>query len=126
MLERRGYLWGRLCAGGSTLDGGVGGGLGGWHGGNVGGTLRGAWGSVLRCSMGSSIVARVRLVGGGVDGVGAPVAAKMLASCRITFMVWAPKRAKGAAGAGFARASARHLAASMAASAEDISGMAPL
>ena len=38
-------------------------------------------------------------------------------------MVWAPKRAKGAAGAGFARASTRRLTASMAASDEDIAGM---
>ena len=45
-------------------------------------------------------------------------------------MVWVPKRAKGASGAGFARASARILAAYVAASvtalAGDMSGMATL
>ena len=41
-------------------------------------------------------------------------------------MVWAPKRAKGAAGAGFARTSARRLAASVAAPRKDIAGMTPL
>ena len=40
--ERRGYLWGGLRAGESTLGGGNGGGLGGRHGGTVSGTLRGA------------------------------------------------------------------------------------
>ena len=58
---------------------------------------------------------------------GAPVvAANMLASFRMESIVGAPKREKGAAGAGFARASARRLAASVAASAEDMAGMAPL
>ena len=50
----------------------------------------------------------------------------MSASCRIASMVWAPKIAKGAAGAGFARASARRLYESMAASAEEIADMASL
>ena len=56
----------------------------------------------------------------------APVVAKMSDSCRMASMVWAPKRAKGVAGAGFARASARRLYASVAASEEDMAGMAPL
>ena len=42
----------------------------------------------------------------------------------MAFMVWAPKRAKGAAAAGFARESARRLVASVDASAEGIAGMA--
>ena len=45
--ERRGYLWGRLSGGGSTLGGWDGIGRGGRHRGTVGGTLGGAWGSVL-------------------------------------------------------------------------------
>ena len=57
---------------------------------------------------------------------GVPVVANMSASFRMASMVWAPKRAKGTAIAGFARASARRLAASLAASAEDMAGMAPL
>ena len=57
---------------------------------------------------------------------GAPVAAKMLASCQMASMVWVPKRANGAAGAGFARASARRLTVSVAASVEDMADMAPL
>ena len=65
------------------------------------------------------------LVGWGGIG-GAPVAAKMLASCRMASMVWVPKRANDAASAGFARASARRQAASVAASANDMAGMAPL
>ena len=56
----------------------------------------------------------------------APVVAKMSASFQMTSMVWAQKRAKGAAGAGFSRASARRLAASMTALADEMSGMAPL
>ena len=59
-------------------------------------------------------------------GVGAPVAKKMSTDCQMAYMVWAPKQAKGAAGVGLARASVRCLAASMAASAEDIAGMALL
>ena len=86
----------------------------------MGGTLGGAWGSVLHCSMGSCIAAQVRLVGGVVVGVGAPVSDYMLASCCIAYMVWLPKRVKGAANAGFARASARRLATSVAAPAEDM------
>ena len=85
--KRRGYLWGGLRAGGSILGGGARGGLGGQHGGTVGGTLRVSWGSVLRYSMGSCIVARVRLGGGLGVGVGAPVAAKMSASCRMASIV---------------------------------------
>ena len=124
--KRRGYLWGGLRAGGSTLGGGTGGDLGGRHGGTVGGTLGGAWGSASRCSRGSCIVAWVRLVVGvGVD-VGAPVAEKMSASCQMESMVWAPKRAKGAASAGFASMSDRLLTAYVAVLAEDIAGMAPL
>ena len=76
--------------------------------------------------MGSCIAAWVRLVDGVVVGVGTPDAAKMLASCWIASMVWVPKQAKGVAGAGFVMSSARHLAASMAASTEDIAGMALL
>ena len=56
---------------------------------------------------------------------GTPVVANMSASFRMASMVWAPKRAKGAAGAGFARASARRLVASVDVSAEDMAGMAP-
>ena len=123
--ERRGYLWGGSRVGGSNLGGGYGGGLGGLLGGTAGGTLGGAWGSVLCCRMGSCTVVRVCLVGWGGLG-GALVAENMSASCRMSSMVWAPKRANGAAGAGFARASARRLAASMAASAEDMAGMVPL
>ena len=41
-------------------------------------------------------------------------------------MIWVPKQAKGAAGAGFARALDRRLAASVVPSAEDIAGMALL
>ena len=41
-------------------------------------------------------------------------------------MIWSPNQAKGAVGAGFSGASARRLAASMAASAEDMADMAPL
>ena len=57
---------------------------------------------------------------------GAPVAAKISASCRMSYMVWAPKQAKGEAGAGFGRVSARHLATSVATLAENMAGMAPL
>ena len=100
--------------------------LGVWLEGTAGGTLRGAWGSVLGCLLGSSavvracLVVRVRLCGG------APVVAKISASCLMASMVWAPKQAKGVAGEGFARAPTRRLVASMAASAEDMAGMAPL
>ena len=141
--ERRGYLWGGLRAGGSTLGGGFGGGLGGRHGGTVGGTLGGAWwsgrlggtvgvtlggawGSMLCCSLGSCTVARMRLVGGVGFGGCETVAAKILASFRMASMIWVPKRAKGAASAGFARAPARRLAASVAASTEDMAGMVAL
>ena len=116
---------GWVACGGSTLGVGSGGGLGGLIGGTAGGTLGGAWGSVLCFCMGSSIGVRVCLVGWGGLG-GAPVAANMLASCRMVSMVWALNWAKGAAGAGFARASARRQAASISASAEDMAGMAPL
>ena len=57
---------------------------------------------------------------------GALVVAKMSASCRMASMVWAPNQAKGAAGAGVARASAMRLDASVAASTEDMAGVAPL
>ena len=103
---------------------GLWGGLGGLLEGTVGGTLGSAWGSVLCCRLGSCTVVRVCLVGW-VGFGGAPVAANMLASFRMASMVWAPKRAKGAAGAGFARASAMRLAASVAVSVEDMAGMAP-
>ena len=75
--------------------------------------------------LGSCTLVCVCLVGW-VGFGGAPVAAKMLASCRMASMVWAPKWANGAAGAGFARASDGQLAASMAASTEDMAGMATL
>ena len=81
---------------------------------------------MLRCSMGSFIFAWVRLGGGVEVGVGAPVAAKMSASCWMAYMVWATKRVKGAASVRFARASARRLATSMATLTEEISGMATL
>ena len=90
----------------------------------MGGTLGGDWGSILCCRLGSCKVVRVCLVGW-VGFGGAPVAANMPASFRMASKVWASKRAKGAAGPGFVRASARHLAASVAASAEDMDGMAP-
>ena len=111
--------------GGSTLGGGSGGGLVGLLGGTVGGTLGGAGGLVMCCRLGSCTVVRVCLVCW-VGFGGVPVAANMLASFRMASMVWAPKRAKGAAGAGFARASDRRLTASVAALAEDMAGMAPL
>ena len=123
--ERRGYLCGGLRVGGSTLGGGSGGGLGGLLGGTAGGTLVGAWGSVMCCRLGSCTVVRVCLVGW-VGFGGAPVAAKMSASCRMASMVLAPKQANGAACAGFARPSSRRLAASVATSAEDMAGMASL
>ena len=124
--ERRLYLWGGLCAGGSTLGGGYGGVIGGWLGGTAGGTLGGAWGSVLFCRLGSCTVAWVCLVGGvGLHG-GAPVVANTSASCRMVSMIWAPKQENGTADAGFAMASARRLAASVAVSAEDMAGMEPL
>ena len=72
------------------------------------------------------IVARVILGGGVGVGVGAPVAAKMSASCLMESMVWVPKRAKGAASVGYARASSRRLDASVDFSAEDTAGMAPV
>ena len=89
-----------------TLGGGYGGGIGGMLGGPAVGTLEGAWGLVMCCCLGSFTVARVCLVGW-VGFGGAPVAANMSAICRMASMVWAPKRAKGAAGAGFAWVSAR-------------------
>ena len=92
----------------------------------MGGNFRGAWGSVLCCKLGICTVARVRLGGGVVLGGCAPVAAKISASCQIASMVWASKWTKGAAGAGFARASARRLDASIDAPLEDMAGMAPL
>ena len=110
---------------GSTLGGGSGGGIGGLLGGTVGVTLVGAGGSVLCCRLGRCTVVHVCLVNWGGLG-GAPFAAKMSSSFRMASMVWVPKRAKGAAGAGFARASARRLAASVATSVEDMAGMAPL
>ena len=76
--------------------------------------------------VGSGVAVWVRLGGGVGVGVGVPATAKMSASCRIASMVWAPKRAKGAAGAGFVRASERRLDKYMAASAEEISDMASL
>ena len=119
--ERRGYLWGGLFAGGSTIGGGSGG-----LGGTGYSTLGGAWGSVLCCSLGSCTVARVRLGGGVGFGGCTPFAAKMLASCRMASMVWVLNQEKGAAGAGFSRPSTRRLYASVAALAEDMDGMAPL
>ena len=107
--------------GGSNFGGGSGGDLGGL----LGSTLGGAWGSVLCCRLGSCTVVCVCLVGW-VGFGGAPVVAKMLDSFRMASMVWSPKRAKGVAGAGFARASARRLAVSVAALAEDMAEMAPL
>ena len=141
--ERRGYLWGGLHVGGSTLGGGSRGGLGGRHGGTVGGTLGGtwwlgslggtvdgtiggAWGSVVCCSLAICTVVRVCLVGGVGFGGCAPVVANMSASFQMTSMVWAPKWAKSAASAGFARSSYRRLALYVDASAEDMAGMAPL
>ena len=126
LRERRGYLWDGSCVGGSTLGGGSGGDIGGRHGGTVGGTLRGAWEYVLCCSLGSCTVARVHLGSGVGFGGCAPVTANMSASCRMASMVRAPKRAKGEAGAGFTRALARRLDASVAASTEDIAGIALL
>ena len=124
--ECRGYLWGGLRNRGSTLVGGTGDGLGGKHGGSVGGTLGSDWGSALRCSWGSCIVSQVCLRGGVGVGVGDPVAEKNSASCWISFMVWATKRAKCAASVVFERESARRLDASVAALAEYIVAMEPL
>ena len=76
------------------------------------------------CRLGSCTLVSVCLVGWGGLG-GAPVAAKMSVSCRMASMVWELKQAKGTAGAGFARASARRLAVSVAALAEEMDGMAP-
>ena len=109
----------------STLCGGSGGGIGGLLGGIEGGTLGGAWGSVMCCRLGSCKVVRMCLVGW-VGFFGAPVVANMSASCWMVSMVWAPKRVKGAAGAGFTRASARRLSESVAASEEDMVEMAQL
>ena len=76
--------------------------------------------------MGNSVVARVHLsVGVGV-GMGALDTAKHSANFLMTSVVWEPKRAKGAASAGIARALARRLAVSVDASTEDIVGKAPL
>ena len=92
----------------------------------MGGILGGAWGSASLCRRGSCIVERVRLGGGLGGGVGAPAATKISASCQMVSMVWAPKRAKGASIAVLERETARRLAASVSASAEDIAGMVPL
>ena len=92
----------------------------------MGGTIRSAWGSASLCIRGSCIVTPLRLGGGVGVGVGAPVAAKFLAGFRMASIVWAPKLAKGTAGAGFVRASSRRLYASVAASTEYIAVMAPL
>ena len=116
--ERRGYLWGGSRVGGSTLGGGSGGGLCALLGGTAGGTLGGAWGSVLCCCLDICTVVRVCLVGW-VGFGGAPVAANISDSFWMASMVWAPKRAKGAAGAGFERASSRRLDASVATLAEE-------
>ena len=95
---------GWVACGGSTLCGGSGGGLGGLFVGTAGGTLGGAWGLVLCCRLGIYTVAHVYLVDGvGLRG-GARVVAKILASLQMAYMIWVPKQAKGAAGAGFARA----------------------
>ena len=74
----------------------------------------------MRCSRGSCIVVRVRLGGGVGVGVGAPIAENISAGFRMAPMVWAPKRAKGTAGPGFARASDRRLAESVVVLVEDI------
>ena len=58
--------------------------------------------------------------------MGVPVAVKFSANCRIAFMVWALKRAKGTAGVELVRASERRLAASVDALVEHVAGMAPL
>ena len=113
--ERRGYLWGGSRVGGSTLGGGYWGGLGGLLGGTAGGTLGGAWGLVLWCRLGICNVVCVWIVGW-VGFGGAPVSKNMSGSYRMVSMVWGPKQAKGAVGAGFARYSARRLDASVAVS----------
>ena len=110
---------------GSTLGGGYGGGIGGLLGGTADGTLGGAWESVLCCYMGSCKVVWVYLVGSVGFGF-VSVSAKMSANFQMASMVWAPKRENFAAGAEFARASAKRLAASVAAPAEDMAGMGPL
>ena len=92
----------------------------------MGGTLGGSWGSVLCCILGSYTVARVCLVGGVGFGGCALVAENISASYHMASIVWASKRAKGATGAGFARAPSRRLTASVATSDEDMDGMAPL
>ena len=92
----------------------------------MGGTLGGAWGSVFFCGLGRCKVTRACLGGGLGFGGCAPVAGNISASCRMASMVWAPNQEKGTGGAGFARASDRRLAASVATLAEDMAGMAPL
>ena len=112
--------------GGSTLFDGSGGGLGIKRGGTVGGTPGGAWGSAFPGSVGNGVSTQV-LLGRRVWGwCGCAGCYKISDNYQIASMVWAPKRAKGAAGVGLARAPTRRLDMSVAASAEDISGMALL
>ena len=68
----------------------------------------------------------MRLGGGLGVGVDALVAEKNSANLRMASMIWAPKLAKDAAGAGLERAADRRLDASVAALAEYIAVMALL
>ena len=81
---------------------------------------------MLSCSVENGAVVLVCLWGGVGVGVGALDTAKMLSNFLMASMVWAPKRARGAAGVGLARALARRIAASVAALAEYIVGMVPM
>ena len=76
--------------------------------------------------MGNVVAVRVRLGGGVGVGGGFLVAATISAIFWIVSIVWVPKRSKGAASAGLVRALVRRLDASVAASVEDIAGMALL
>ena len=76
--------------------------------------------------MGIDVVAQVYFGGRVGVGVGALVAEKTLPNYWMVSIVWAPKQAKVAAGAGLASALARRLATPVAASEEDIAVMATL
>ena len=76
--------------------------------------------------MGNRVAVQVRLGDGVGVGVVVPFTAKMSANYQIASMFWYPKRVKGASGAGSERVLERHLAASVAASAEVILVMVPL
>ena len=70
--ENRGYLWGGLVFGDSTLSGVSGSGLGVRHCGTTGNNLRVAWGAAFPQGVGKGVAERVRLRGGVGVGVGVP------------------------------------------------------